>query len=114
MDEIAVLRVPLENVGPHQIDERGGVGDLSQEPAARFHLDDFDSLFNEHATIIECLRADHTDLVPARREARRELVRQAFGAADLRIGALGEEDLHLVARSRKARARTRPRSRRGR
>ena len=90
VDELAILGVPLEHVGAHEVDERGRVGREPEEPAARLHLHDLDAAVAEDAAVVEGLRAHDAHLVPARREARRELEREALRSADARVCALGE------------------------
>ena len=114
MDELAVLGVPLEDVGAHEVDERRRVRDLAKEAAPWLHLNDLDALARENAAIVERLRAQDADLVTARGETRRELIGEAFRSADTRVRALGEEKSHASRSRGKARATTRRRSRPGR
>ena len=90
------------------------VRDDAEKTAARLYLHHLDAFAHEDASIVECLPADHADVVATGRKSRRELVREAFRPAHARVRALGEEDFHRGSVVGKARARTRRRSRPGR
>jgi hypothetical protein len=131
VDQVAVLRVPLEQLAAHEVDERRRVRGHPEDAAARLHLHDLDALIDEDAVVVIYQRsegrtavsglfllgrprADDANLVPARRESRRELVREALGSADRGEAPLGEEQPHLRSAGRtsdaRAAARKRPRS----
>jgi hypothetical protein len=97
VDELAILGVPLEHVGAHQVDERRRIRDAAEEAAARFHLDDLDAFVRKHPPVVEGLRAHNAHVVTASRETGRELVREAFGPADARVCTLREKELHCRA-----------------
>src|SRR5438876_774067 len=111
VDEVASLGVPLEDVGAHEVDKRGRVGDDPEKAAAGFDLHDLHLFAREDAAIVERLRAYHAYVMPTGGETRRELIREAFGSADARVRALREEELHREALGGKPRARTRRRCR---
>ncbi len=90
VDELAILRVPLEDVGPHQVDERRRVGDAAEEAAPWLDLHDLDAFAREHTPIVEGLRAHYPHVVTANRKPGRELVREALGSADARVRPLCE------------------------
>src|SRR6266566_1320228 len=111
VDEVAVLGVPLEDVGAHEVDKRGRVGEDTEKAAAGLDLHDLHFFAREDAAIVERLRAYHAHVMPTGGETRRELVREAFGSADARVRALREEELHREVLGGKPRARTRRRFR---
>src|SRR5947209_1607083 len=78
VDELAILRIPLEHVGAHEVDERGRVRGETEEAPARLHLHDLDALVAEYTAIVERLRAHHAHVVSPRGEPRRELVGEAL------------------------------------
>src|SRR5438445_13634112 len=94
VNEIAVLGIPLENIGAHEIDEGRRVGDLTEEAPSRPHLHDLDAAIEEYAAVVEGLGADDTPAVAAACETPTDVVRKTLGSADARVRALGEEELH--------------------
>ncbi len=78
VDEVTIFRVPLEDVDAHEVDQRRRVRGQTKEAAARSHLHHFDAVVYEHATVVECLRADDAHVVSARGESRRELIGEAL------------------------------------
>src|SRR5207249_327036 len=111
VDEIAIGRVPLEDLSPHQVDERRRVRGETEEAALRLHLHDLDPAMHEDAVVIGDARilviepplrvlalagprAHDAHVVSALREARGELEAEALGSADRRVAALDEEQPH--------------------
>ena len=94
VDELAILRVREQLVRRHEVDERRRVDELTEEPAARLHLDDVDALAGEARPRIERLGADHAHIVTTVGEPRGVLIGQAFGSAHRGERAFGEQDAH--------------------
>src|SRR5712692_9833934 len=115
VDEVAVLRVSLELLAAHEVDQRRRIGDVTEETASWLHLDDIDSAIFEARSVVEGLTAYDAHVVPPRREPRRPLIREALRAAHRRVGAFREQDLHPDALPCKVaaapRVRMRPRTR---
>src|SRR5438445_10913137 len=67
VNEIAVLGIPLENIGAHEIDEGRRVGDLTEEAPSRPHLHDRDAAIEEYSVVVEGVGADDSPLLDATR-----------------------------------------------
>ena len=115
MDQVAVLRVAFELVAAHQIDQRRRISDVTEETTPWLHLDDLDAVIFEARPLVKGLTTDDADIMAARREPRRPLIRETFRATHRRVGAFREEDLHPDALPCKVaaapRIRMRPRTR---
>jgi len=106
-----VLGVSLEQLAAHEVDEGRRVGRHPEDAAAWLHLNDLDALIDEHAMVlvhdrtergaavrglflVRRPRAHDANVMSARGEARRELVREALRSADRGVATLREQQPH--------------------